>query len=444
MGVAYIPLVFCALFFIHERVAFLFAGLITVLIILGYFVSPGIGTEGKFVIANRLLSILAVWIVAILIYLQKRTQQQLQHTQEAYDLGWQGAGNGMWDWDLKTDKISFSDRFKELIGYKPDEFESSFDAWLDILHEDDHEATVEALNQHLTNKAPFDVEYRLKTKSGEWRWFAATGHGIWDEKGTALRIAGSLNDITAEKQATREREVLIAALEKSNDELDHFAYVASHDLKAPLRVIENVSHWLEDDLGEKLDAESKENLTLLRSRVKRMDALLNDLLAYSRIGRKLDDNYTEFISGEELIKDISLLVDKPDSFSIVASEQFLVLNFNKMPLRLILLNLVSNAIKHHDKDIGLVEISVDEQPEHYLISVKDDGPGINAEYHKKIFKMFQTLQPRDRVEGSGMGLAIVKKHIELFGGTIAVDSKEGEGSCFVLSLPKNQVKQIQN
>ena len=112
-----------------------------------------------------------------------------------------------------------------------------------------------------------------------------------------------------------------------------------------------------------------------------------------------------------------------------------------MPLRLILLNLVSNAIKHHDKAIGLIEISVEEKADEYLIYVQDDGPGIDAEYHKKIFKMFQTLQPRDRVEGSGMGLAIAKKHIELYGGSITVNSSEGGGSCFMLSLPKTQVKQ---
>lgn len=283
------------------------------------------------------------------------------------------------------------------------------------------------------------MEYRLQTKSGEWRWFVATGHGIWDSDGKALRISGSLTDITVIKRANKEREKLIAALEQSNDELDNFAYVASHDLKAPLRVIENVSHWLEEDLGDKIDDESIENLGLLRSRVKRMDTLLNDLLAYSRIGVKLNDGFTERVSGNQLIKDIILLTDKPESYRIIASEDFLNFTFNKMPLRLILLNLVSNAIKHHHKPEGLIQIDAKEKADEFMIYVKDDGPGIDAEYHTKIFKMFQTLQPRDRVEGSGMGLAIVKKHIELFGGSITVDPTEGSGSCFVLSLPKKQI-----
>lgn len=442
MGVVYIPLVFCALFFYHERVAYIFSGLATVLIILGYLASPTGGVENQYVVVNRILTIVSVWVVAVLIHRQKVTQQQLMRSEEALTLGWRGAGNGMWDWNILTNKVSLSDRFKELLGYKPDEMNDSFDEWLKHLHDDDRDKTLAALAQHLENKMPFNVEYRLLTKEGEWRWFLARGQALWDKNGNAVRLAGSLNDITEMKKSNQEREELIASLKKSNDELDNFAYVASHDLKAPLRVIENVSHWLEEDLAESIDEESKENLQLLRSRVNRMDALLDDLLAYSRIGRKVDSGYTEFLTGDELLKDITLLVDKPDEFSLTASPEFLSVKFNKMPLRLILLNLVSNAIKHHDEKTGTIDISLEETTEHYLIKVADDGPGIEDTYHQKIFKMFQTLQPRDRVEGSGMGLAIVRKHIELLGGSITLEPHSGRGSVFCISLPKNQVEKI--
>lgn len=442
MGVVYIPLVFCALFFYNEKASFIFASLAMVLIILGYFASPVGGVENQYIVANRILSILAVWVVAILIHRQKVMQQQLVRSEEALTLGWRGAGNGMWDWNILTNQVNLSDRFKELLGYKPEEMDDSFDEWLKHLHEEDRDKTLAELAQHLENKVPFNTEYRLLTKEGEWRWFLARGQALWDDQGNALRLAGSLNDITEIKKANQDREELIAALKKSNDELDNFAYVASHDLKAPLRVIENVSHWLEEDIGENLDEESKENLQLLISRVKRMDALLDDLLAYSRIGRKIDSGYTEFLSGDELIKDISLLVDKPKDFSLQASPEFLSVKFNKMPLRLILLNLVSNAIKHHDEKTGSIDISLEETDEHYLIKVADDGPGIEDTYHQKIFKMFQTLQPRDRVEGSGMGLAIVRKHIELLGGSITLEPYSGRGSVFCISLPKNQIEKI--
>lgn len=152
IGVAYIPLVFCALFFVYTKVAFLFASVVTLLIVLGYFASPISGVEGDVVLANRVLSIISVWVVALLVYLQKRTQQQLYYSQQAYDLSWQGAGNGMWDWDLIADKITFSDRFKELLGYQPNEFEDSFEAWENILHKEDQEHTLKALYDHIDNQ----------------------------------------------------------------------------------------------------------------------------------------------------------------------------------------------------------------------------------------------------------------------------------------------------
>lgn len=441
-GVAYVPLVFLSLLFYRERIAFVFAGISTFLIILGYIGSAGMVAEEHHVLINRLLSIIAVWVVAVVVYLQKRTQKQLSKSEEALSLGWQGAGDGMWDWDIPSSKIIFSDRFKELIGYADHELEQSFKQWNALLHEDDRDRVLIALDNHLKKKVPYDVEYRLRNKLGGYRWYAVRGQALWDEKGTPIRMAGSLSDITEGKEAEIERELLITALEKSNDELDNFAYVASHDLKAPLRVIENVSNWLEEDLGEQIDQESRENLQLLRNRVKRMDALLDDLLAYSRIGRKVDEHFQELITGADLIDDIFLLVNAPNNFSIKGSDKFRSMKFNKMPLRLILLNLVSNAIKHHDKETGLVEIDIEDQGEQYLISVKDDGPGIDEDYHEKIFKMFQTLKPRDRVEGSGMGLAIVRKHIELQGGEITLQSSVEQGCTFYFTWPKLQTNQL--
>jgi PAS domain S-box-containing protein len=563
IGVAYVPLVFFSILFNRKHMAFVFAGLATVLIILGYLSSPEIGIDEHYVIINRLLSIVAVWIAAFVVYIQKITQEKLAQSEEALALGWRGAGAGMWDWDIQTDAVIFSDRFKELLGYQPDEMPHHFDEWSELLHDEDKAKNHTAVEAHLQNNTPYNVEYRLMTKSGQWRWFMVRGQALWDAMGNPVRMAGSLSDITERKEtevqlrllklaiehlrdvvvitkadpenpvivfvnkaskevcgyrpeemlgrtpsflqgektdratlvklkkaltnnqsfsgelfnyakdgreywieihivpvideqgktthfaaierditqakeAEFERERLIASLEKSNSELDDFAYVASHDLKAPLRVIENVSHWLEEDLGEQLDKENKENLLLLRSRVHRMDKLLDDLLEYSRIGRKIDANYTEVINGDKLIADITLLLAMPDGFQVTASAEFLQLKVNRMPLQLILLNLISNAIKHREKDTGLIEVSVQEQDYQYLFAVKDDGPGIDPVYHDKIFKMFQTLKPRDRVEGSGMGLAIIRKHIELFGGTISVDSSEGQGCTFSFTWPKQQ------
>ena len=167
-----------------------------------------------------------------------------------------------------------------------------------------------------------------------------------------------------------------------------------------------------------------------------MENLLKDLLEYSRIGLKSKKSYDEIVSGDELIQDITLLSPMPDGFIMTVNKEFLSLKINKMPLQLILLKLIGNAIKHHDKDSGLIEVDVKEGNLQYSVSVKDDGPGIAPIYHKRIFEMLQTLKPRDKVEGSGMGLSIVRRHIELLGGTIGVESEIGHGSTFVFTWPK--------
>jgi signal transduction histidine kinase len=227
-------------------------------------------------------------------------------------------------------------------------------------------------------------------------------------------------------------------VELANKELDEFAYVASHDLKAPLRVIDNASRWLEEDLAQHLTDETRENMALLRGRVRRMEKLLDDLLDYSRVGRKFDDRYQEIVTGTELIGNILAMLSPPAGFTVTVSPNFGEIGVPRMPLQQILMNLIGNAIKHHDKKEGRIEVTVEDQGDYLGFTVKDDGPGIPKEYHDKIFKMFQTLKPRDQVEGSGMGLAIIKKHLDFYGGTIALDSDTGKGSTFRFAWPKRQ------
>lgn len=232
-----------------------------------------------------------------------------------------------------------------------------------------------------------------------------------------------------------EREALIAKLEESNKELEDFAYVASHDLKAPLRVIDNISCWLEEDLDSVLDNDSREHMNLLRNRVQRMEKLLDDLLEYSRVGRKQGDAYVEMLSGDALMQDILLLLSPSAGFEISYNPEFKQIEVPRMPLQQILFNLINNAIKHHHRDRGKIEVTVKKMPHELLFKVTDDGPGIDPAYHEKIFDMFQTLKPRDEVEGSGMGLAMVRKHLEIVGGTLNVESEKGHGCTFRFSWP---------
>lgn len=249
-------------------------------------------------------------------------------------------------------------------------------------------------------------------------------------------FTGNVRDISARKAAEAERERLIEALARSNRELDEFAFVASHDLKAPLRVIDNASNWLEEDLAGKLDAESRENLGLLRSRVRRMDRLLDDLLEYSRIGRKTNEQWRQVLSGAQLRDDVIALVPQREGFTITFDPSFNAISVTRMPLQQILINLIGNALKHHDRETGEIRVKAEMLEKTYLISVIDDGPGIPEEYREQIFKMFQTLRPRDRVEGSGMGLAIVRKHIDVLGMSLSVERAGERGSIFAFTYPR--------
>jgi len=265
-----------------------------------------------------------------------------------------------------------------------------------------------------------------------------------------VMVLGAVVDITLRKQAAEERRQFsqrleqqvaqrTAQLEAVNKQLDDFAYAASHDLKAPLRVIDNASKWLEEDLAPHLNEDTRENMRLLRGRVTRMEKLLDDLLQFSRIGRETGG--TEIISGQVVIDDVLVMLPRPEGFEVNVGAGFAAIQVARMPLQQILMNLIGNAIKHHDKTRGRIEVTAADLGSHHAFAVKDDGPGIPAQFHGRIFKMFQTLKPRDQVEGSGMGLAIVRKQVELSGGSLSLQSSEGKGSTFHFTLPAPQCAQ---
>jgi signal transduction histidine kinase len=168
-----------------------------------------------------------------------------------------------------------------------------------------------------------------------------------------------------------------------------------------------------------------------------MEKLLDDLLEYARIGRKTDERFAEIVAGNELMDNVLALLS-PQGFEISVSPQFADIRVNRMPLQQILMNLIGNAVKHHHKKQGRIEVAVEDLGNRYAFAVKDDGPGIAPRFHRQIFEMFQTLRPRDQVEGSGMGLAMVRKNIEVFGGTLDIESSEGCGSTFRFTWPKYQ------
>jgi PAS domain S-box-containing protein len=217
-------------------------------------------------------------------------------------------------------------------------------------------------------------------------------------------------------------------LEERNRELDRFAYVASHDLKAPLRAIANLSTWIAEDLDTELPPENHNQLHLLRGRVNRMEALLDGLLEYSRIGRK--STKIEQTDVNELIVDIIQLLDPPRTFRIEIEPNLPIFTTRRLLLRQVFICLIDNAIDHHPSANGMVKIAFKDCGDRYEFSVTDDGQGIEPQYHERVYNIFQTLQARDTHESTGVGLAIAKKIVETEGGAINLKSALGQGATF--------------
>jgi PAS domain S-box-containing protein len=301
--------------------------------------------------------------------------------------------------------------------------------------------------QQAAEKGRYEEEGWRVRKDGSRFWANVIVTALFHANGTLRGFGRVTRDISERLAMEGERQKAVVesarytkALERSNLELDAFAYAASHDLKAPLRVIHNASTWIEEDLAGKLSPEIQENMTLLRSRVRRMDRLLDDLLEYSRIGRETVDRPADAISGSVLMENILGLLSPPEGFIVNSTSAFAGIKVFRMPLQQILINLISNAIKHHDKNVGRIEVSVEDLGATFRFRVKDDGPGIPAQYHEQVFRMFQTLKPRDQVEGSGMGLAMVRKYIDVAGGELNLESAVGQGSTFDFTWPKQNIK----
>jgi signal transduction histidine kinase len=227
-------------------------------------------------------------------------------------------------------------------------------------------------------------------------------------------------EITERHRAQEELAYANDELRRSNQDLEHFAYVASHDLKAPLRGITQLATWIEEDLTHVLKPDTRQKMALLHGRVRRLEALLDDLLQYSRAGRGTE--VVKRVDTQALVMDIVTLLAPPAEFIITVADTLPIFDTVEEPLRQVFMNLIGNAIKHHDRPTGRIEVAVRDQGEWYEFWVTDNGPGIPSAFHTKIFQMFQTLRPRDEVDGSGMGLAIAKKVVEGQGGTIRVES----------------------
>lgn len=252
-----------------------------------------------------------------------------------------------------------------------------------------------------------------------------------NERRRAQRELQALTDTLEQRVALRTAEA-----ESRAQELEQFAYVTSHDLKAPLRGISNLAGWIREDLEGVLTEDTREQLDLLQDRVGRMQALIEGLLEYSRVGRSAGSHET--VDTADLVAETIDSLAPPPGFVIDVAPDMPVLHTDRLHLGQVFANLIGNAIKHHGGDEGHVWISARDLGEHYEFRVSDDGPGIPAKYHDKVFMMFQTLATRDLGADTGIGLALVQKIVQEHGGSITLDSEKGNGATFRFTWPKGE------
>ncbi len=249
------------------------------------------------------------------------------------------------------------------------------------------------------------------------------------ERKKAEKTLGKLN---------KDLELAVLNLGRSNKELQDFAYVVSHDLKAPLRGIKTLAQWITTDYADKIDQNGRDQLNLLLSRADRMHNLIDGVLQYSRAGRVKEEKVQ--VNLNELVAEVVDSLAPPESISITVENELPVIEFERTRITQVFQNLLSNAVKFMDKPEGQVRIGCVEEDGFWKFSVADNGPGIEEKYFEKVFEMFQTLAPRDDVESTGVGLTVAKKIVELYDGKIWVESKVGQGSTFLFTLPKHKVR----
>jgi PAS domain S-box-containing protein len=317
--------------------------------------------------------------------------------------------------------------FSRALGYSTEDLLSR--SFLELVHPDDRESTLRALDQLAAGNDVVDFENRYQAADGGWHWLAWRSTSV-PEEGLAFAVA---RDVTEHKQLQALAAKQAADLARSNADLEQFAAIASHDLQAPLRAVRVLADWIEEKLPDDLPEEVVENLHTLGQRVDLMSRLVGDLLAYSRVGRETEK--IESTDVATLVQGIADLLGPPEGFEIVARPGLPVFDTTRAALEQVLRNLISNAIGHHDRATGSVTVSASRTDGWWEFRVEDDGPGIPPENQTKIFEMLWSA-PSGGHRGAGMGLALVKRVVDRVGGKVWLESGDERGTSVHFTWPE--------
>ena len=367
-------------------------------------------------------------------------QQLLSISEQRLEMATVAAGLGIWDWDIKNDDVYFNDQWKLMLGYQSDELSNHFSTFEQLLHPNEKAGLLKLLNDHLEGKSDvYQAMIRMRTKDRRWKWILTMSKAsMRDETGKAIRLSGIHLDVDDIKQKEIELRQLSQELMHSNRELQQFAYITSHNLRAPVaNLISLLSLFDKEHLSER----NQVFLEKMEMSVERLHATLNDLneILSSRANMAEKDEVLYF---EQEVKKVMELISE----EIRLKEAVIHLDFSKAPsilfsrkvLHSILLNLLTNAIKYRKPDVAPeISVSTEEDGEYIILYVKDNGMGIDLEkYGNKIFGLYQRFH--DNKDGKGLGLYIIKNQIEALEGKIAVESFVNKGSMFHVFLKKKK------
>ena len=363
---------------------------------------------------------------------------------------------GLFEWDLTTRRVRYSSEWKRQLGYAQDDIGDSFEEWRHRIHPDDYPAAVAAMNRAIAHPGEeLQMETRFRHRDGSYRWLLTQGSARTDDTGRVVCIAGSHVDITTLKQteaALRESEARYrelaeqletrvvertAQLQDAYGELEGFAYAVSHDLKAPLRAIDGFSHLLLESAQHKLDATERDHLDRVRRGALRMAALIDGLLAYSRVERR--ELHRARVNLQDLANDIVtehqiLLGARP--IRVICTVPKIELQIDREALLIVLRNLFDNAAKF-TREVEDPQIEVDARTDggKVTIMVRDNGIGFDPAYHDQIFSIFQRLHRNGEYDGTGIGLALARKAVQRMNGKLWAESSPGRGAAFYVELP---------
>ncbi|WP_158860530.1 PAS domain-containing sensor histidine kinase [Lunatibacter salilacus] len=345
---------------------------------------------------------------------------------------------GHWELDFATGKALWSEETCRIYGLPIDDIFHTYEEWLGFIHPDDLEYVLAEIEISQKTYITRELNHRIKLRDGTVKHIASKTKYEFDETGNIPEgIYGVAYDITAVKVAELELKQKARELALSNAELEQFAYAVSHDLQEPLRMVTGFMSQLEFKYSDVLDNKAKEYIFYAVDGAKRMRQVILDMLEYSRVG-KTDEELVDVDLGEA-VEEIKVLLKNQieDKKAIVQYNTLPVIRSNKTPLHQIFQNLISNGLKYTEKGVvPQIKIVANEEIDHWIFSVSDNGIGINERDFEKVFAIFQRLHSKSEFPGTGIGLATTKKIIEHLGGSIWLESIVDKGSVFYFTLPK--------